>query len=149
MLFYYRTGDLWTQIEADSFSQGDKYGWYQNVVWNSGLSEQLPQGDTNPESRYQTGDRCGNLNNGSLDGIFYFNQFGFTSCARVGTGNRQILVSISWVFIRCSIDFIKNGRVIKTIVGEDGCPEVAEDPRNPGCEECCGSLLSTVRALTI
>lgn len=145
MLFYYRTGDLWTQIEADSFRRGDKYGWYQNVVWNSGLSEQLPQGDTNPESRYQTDGRCG-FND---DGIYYFNQFGYTSCARVGSGDRQVLNSISWVFIRCSIDFIKNGGVIKTVTGVDGCPEVGNDPRNPGCEECCRELLPAMRSLHI
>lgn len=145
MLFYYRTGELWTQIEADSYRRGNRYGWYQNLVWQSGLREVVPQGDTNPESRYYTDGRCGY----DSDGILYRNQFGFTSCGRDGRPPRQVLSSISWFFVRCSIDFIRNGAVIRTVSGIDGCPEVQIDPRDQGCSECCRQILPMVRALHI
>lgn len=144
-LFYYRTAEQWYQIEADGFRPGDRFGWYQNLTWTSGLFEQVPQGDTNPESRYYTDGRCGS----NEDGILYHNQFGFTSCGRDGRAPRERIGSISWFYVRCSVEFVKNGAIIKTVLGDNGCPEVRPDIREPGCEECCSELLSAMRSLHI
>lgn len=146
MLFYYRTGPGdWTQIEADSYRPSSQFGWYQTLIWRSGRTDFLPQGDTRPEAHYFPDGRCGG--NGSR--IFYRNQFGFSSCATLGGEGTEYLESITWSYIKCSIEFIKNGSSIKTVRGADVCPEVNGDPRNPGCEECCKELLPMMRSLHI
>lgn len=145
MIFYYRVGaGDWHQIEADSYRNSGFYGWVFRLGWRGGLTEEGATGDTNPDSVYQIGGRCSSEDRG----IAYTGPGG-NRCAENGFAPREHLNTLSFRFVKCSIEFLKEGRIIKTVNGDPDCPEVSGDPRNPGCEECCKELLPMMRSLHI
>lgn len=46
----------------------------------------------------------------------------------------------------CNTNFYTNGTISQSL---DFCPPINNDPRNPGCEDCCRELLPSMRSLHI
>ena len=98
--FYYPDGGDTYQIEADRYeisgfnTENSQAGWFQNLVWDSGLSETVFGQDTDPNTIYQvTGDRCG----GGGQGLSYTKN-SIIQCAQNGSSPRRRLTSISFFY---------------------------------------------------
>lgn len=150
--FYYeRDGEVY-QIVADRFERvnvtddGSEHGWYQNLVWDSGLTETVKDPNVDPNAVFNvTGERCGGNNQGLqviVDGA--------NRCAQDGRPPRQRLQSISFFYVgavSCRTIFYRNNQAVLTL---DTCPAINDgDPRNEACSACCRQLLPIVRNIRV